>query len=285
MENEKKKINNKISQAIVTCPVHFNGAQRAAIRDAGEIAGLDVVRVLDEPRAAAFSYDKGEEKNLLVYDLGGSKFDVSIISLENGYYEILANKGDTHLGGEDFDQNIMKHLLSNFKKKTGKDASTDIKSLQKLRKASENAKHTLSTTSQATIEIENFFALVIKVLEDSKLKKSQIHEIVLVGGSTSIPKIQQILKDFFDGKEPNRSILSDEVVAYGAAVQEIRSQINYVRDDRNKRVIEFDEGLEMTIFKNYNLSCNDIKIITSSNDDSFSNPKFSSPFSYQIHFN
>ncbi|KAK5581895.1 hypothetical protein RB653_003475 [Dictyostelium firmibasis] len=242
-------LGKKVTHAVVTCPAYFNDAQRAATKDAGVIAGLEVLRVINEPTAAALAYgfkkEEGKEHNVLVYDLGGGTFDVSIVSLESGVYEVRATNGDTHLGGEDFDQNIMKHLLSIFKKKTGKDASQDKKALQKLRKASETAKRILSTSSQTSIEIENFYGgmdfievltrakfeelnmhlfkktlePVKKVLEDSKFKKSNINEIVLVGGSTRIPKIQQLLKDFFNGKEPNHSVHPDEAVAYGAAIQ------------------------------------------------------------------
>ncbi|KAN0055286.1 hypothetical protein ACTA71_008396 [Dictyostelium dimigraforme] len=247
-EVAESNLGKTITHAVVTCPAYFNDAQRAATKDAGEIAGLQILRVINEPTAASLSYGfekSSKEKNILVYDLGGGTFDVSVVSLEGDVYEVLATNGDTHLGGEDFDQNIMEHLLSIFKKKTGKDASSDKRALQKLRKASENAKRILSTSSQTVIEIENFYGgkdlietltrakfeelniqlfqntllPVKKVLDDSKLKKTQIDEIVLVGGSTRIPKIQQILKDFFNGKEPNRSVHPDEAVAFGAAIQ------------------------------------------------------------------
>ncbi|EFA80174.1 heat shock protein Hsp70 family protein [Heterostelium album PN500] len=237
-----------IKNAVITCPAYFNDAQRQATKDAGAIAGLNVLRVINEPTAAALAYgfkDISGEKNILVYDLGGGTFDVSMLTIENGVFEVLATSGDTHLGGEDFDQRIMKNMLSIFQKKTGKDASKDKKALQKLRRASENAKRALSTTTQTTLEIENFFGgedlietltrakfeelnmdlfkktlePVKRVLEDSGLKKNQIHEIVLVGGSTRIPKIQALLKDFFNGKEPNRGVHPDEAVANGAAVQ------------------------------------------------------------------
>eukprot|EP01133_Synstelium_polycarpum_P016771 gene16771-19944_t len=237
-----------VKNAVITCPAYFNDAQRQATKDAGQIAGLNVLRVINEPTAAALAYgfkDTGKEKNILVYDLGGGTFDVSVLTIDEGVFEVLATSGDTHLGGEDFDQRIMKHMLNLFQKKTGKDASKDKKAVQKLRRASENAKRALSTTHQTAFEIENFFEgkdlmetltrarfeelnndlfkktlePVKRVLEDSKLKKDQVHEIVLVGGSTRIPKIQQLLKDFFNGKEPNRGVHPDEAVAYGAAVQ------------------------------------------------------------------
>ncbi|KAK5577919.1 hypothetical protein RB653_002867 [Dictyostelium firmibasis] len=248
-EIAEANLGKTITHAVVTCPAYFNDAQRAATKDAGVIAGLEVLRVINEPTAAALAYGfdatSEKEKNILVYDLGGGTFDVSVLSIEDGVFEVRSTNGDTHLGGEDFDQRVMKHFLSVFQKKTGKDASKDKKSLQKLRRAAENAKRILSTSPQTQLEIENFFdgkdlietltrakfeelnmdlfkktlEPVRKVLEDAKFKKSQIHEVVLVGGSTRIPKIQQLLKDFFNGKEPNRGVHPDEAVAYGAAVQ------------------------------------------------------------------
>ncbi|KYQ90769.1 heat shock protein Hsp70 family protein [Tieghemostelium lacteum] len=247
-EIAEANLGRPIKYAVITCPAYFNDAQRQATKDAGQIAGLEVLRVINEPTAAALAFgfgDKGAEKNILVYDLGGGTFDVSVLTIEKGVFEVLSTNGDTHLGGEDFDQRVMKHFLSVFQKKTGKDASKDKKSLQKLRRAAENAKRALSTSHQTQIEIENFFDgkdlvetltrakfeelnmdlfkktldPVKKVLEDAKLKKSQIAEIVLVGGSTRIPKVQQLLKDFFNGKEPNRGVHPDEAVAHGAAVQ------------------------------------------------------------------
>ncbi|KAM9981672.1 hypothetical protein ACTFIY_003968 [Dictyostelium cf. discoideum] len=248
-EIAEASLGKPVTHAVVTCPAYFNDAQRAATKDAGVIAGLEVLRVINEPTAAALAYGfdatGDKEKNILVYDLGGGTFDVSVLSIEDGVFEVRSTNGDTHLGGEDFDQRVMKHFLTVFQKKTGKDASKDKKSLQKLRRAAENAKRILSTSPQTQLEIENFFDgkdlietltrakfeelnmdlfkktldPVKKVLEDAKFKKSQIHEVVLVGGSTRIPKIQQLLKDFFNGKEPNRGVHPDEAVAYGAAVQ------------------------------------------------------------------
>ncbi|KAF2068825.1 hypothetical protein CYY_009852 [Polysphondylium violaceum] len=237
-----------VTHAVITCPAYFNDAQRQATKDAGVIAGLKVLRVINEPTAAALAYgfgDKGNEKNVLVYDLGGGTFDVSVLTIDKGVFEVLSTNGDTHLGGEDFDQRVMKHFLSVFQKKTGKDASKDKKSLQKLRRAAENAKRALSSSHSTPFEIENFFGgedlmetltrakfeelnmdlfkktlePVKKVLQDAKLKKSEIDEIVLVGGSTRIPKVKQLLKDFFNGKEPSQGVNPDEAVAYGAAVQ------------------------------------------------------------------
>merc|ERR1711967_189452 len=202
---------------------------------------------INEPTAAAIAYglDKKAEQNILVYDLGGGTFDVSLLTIDNGVFEVVATNGDTHLGGEDFDQRVMQHFIKIFNKKHNKDMSKDKRAIQKLRREVEKAKRALSSTHQARIEIEALFdgvdfseALtrarfeeinndlfkktlgpVKQVLEDSGLKKSQIDEIVLVGGSTRIPKIQQLTKDFFNGKEPNRGINPDEAVAYGAAVQ------------------------------------------------------------------
>jgi len=237
-----------VKNAVVTVPAYFNDAQRQATKDAGRIAGLNVVRIINEPTAAAIAYgldQKGKEKNILVFDLGGGTFDVSVLTIDNGVFEVIATNGDTHLGGEDFDQRTMEYLLKQWKKKTGLDASTDKRAIGKLRRAVENAKKQLSTQHQARIEIESFFEgkdfsetlsrakfeelnmdlfkktliPLERVLKDAKLQKHEIDEVVLVGGSTRIPKVQQILKDFFNGKEPNKGVNPDEAVAYGAAVQ------------------------------------------------------------------
>merc|ERR1711937_121262 len=224
-----------------------NDAQRQSTKDAGTISGMNVLRIINEPTAAAIAYglDKKTEKNILVYDLGGGTFDVSLLTIDNGVFEVVATNGDTHLGGEDFDQRVMEHFIKVFNKKTGKDMSKDKRSLQKLRKEVEKTKRALSSTHQARLEIEALFdgedfseslnrarfeelcgdlfkntlGPVKQVLDDSGLKKNQIDEIVLVGGSTRIPKVQSLIKDFFNGKEPNRGINPDEAVAYGAAVQ------------------------------------------------------------------
>merc|ERR1719288_660168 len=209
---------------------------------------MTVMRIINEPTAAAIAYgmDKKEgEKNVLVFDLGGGTFDVSLLTIDNGVFEVVATNGDTHLGGEDFDQRVMQHFMKVFQKKHGKDMSKDKRAVQKLRREVEKAKRALSSTHQARLEIEALFdgvdfsetltrarfeeinndlfkntlGPVKQVLEDSGLKKNQIDEIVLVGGSTRIPKVQQLIKDFFNGKEPNRGINPDEAVAYGAAVQ------------------------------------------------------------------
>jgi len=241
-------LSKKVTHAVVTVPAYFNDAQRQATKDAGTIAGLTVMRIINEPTAAAIAYglDKKEgEKNILVFDLGGGTFDVSLLTIDNGVFEVVSTNGDTHLGGEDFDNRVMEHFMKLFKKKTGKDIRKDNRAVQKLRREVEKAKRTLSTEFNTRIEIESFFdgedfsetftrarfeelnidlfrntlKPVQKVLEDADLKKTDIDEIVLVGGSTRIPKVQQLVKEFFDGKEPSRGINPDEAVAYGAAVQ------------------------------------------------------------------
>jgi len=237
-----------VKHAVVTVPAYFNDAQRQATKDAGTISGLNVVRIINEPTAAAIAYGldkRGKEQNILVFDLGGGTFDVSILTIDGGVFEVIATNGDTHLGGEDFDHRVMDYLIKLFRKKTGKDPTPDLRALAKLRREVERAKRALSSVHQTTIEIEAFhdgidfsetltrakfeelnldlFKKTIdplkKVLEDAKLQKNEIQEVVLVGGSTRIPKVQQILKDFFNGKELNRGINPDEAVAYGAAVQ------------------------------------------------------------------
>jgi len=241
-------LGKKVTHAVVTVPAYFNDAQRQATKDAGVIAGLNVLRIINEPTAAAIAYGldkKDGEKNILVFDLGGGTFDVSILTIDNGVFEVVATNGDTHLGGEDFDNRVMEHFIKLFKKKSGKDIRKDNRAVQKLRREVEKAKRTLSTQLNTKIEIESFFdgedfsetltrarfeelnidlfrntlKPVQKVLEDAGLKKTDIQEIVLVGGSTRIPKVQQLVKEYFDGKEPSRGINPDEAVAYGAAVQ------------------------------------------------------------------
>lgn len=236
-----------VKNAVVTVPAYFNDAQRQATKDAGTIAGLNIVRIINEPTAAALAYglDKKTETSILVYDLGGGTFDVSILVIDNGVFEVFATAGNTHLGGEDFDQRVMDHYIKIFKKKNNVDLRTDKRAIQKLRKEVEVAKRNLSVVHSTQIEIENIIEgynfsetltrakfeelnddlfretlePVKKVLEDAKYEKDKIDEIVLVGGSTRIPKIQQIIKEFFGGKEPNRGINPDEAVAYGAAIQ------------------------------------------------------------------
>ncbi len=236
-----------VKHAIVTVPAYFNDSQRQATKDAGAIAGLDVLRIINEPSAAAIAYglEKKDEKNIVVFDLGGGTFDVSILTIDNGVFEVLATAGDTHLGGEDFDQRVTDHFTKSFKKKNNVDIKTDPRALQKLKSEIEKAKRDLSSVQQVKIFIEglmdgidfeetltrakfeelcsdlfkNTLKPVETVLSDSGLKRSEVDEIVLVGGSTRIPKVQQLIKDFFNGKEPNRGINPDEAVAYGAAVQ------------------------------------------------------------------
>ncbi|KAJ0988660.1 hypothetical protein J5N97_007016 [Dioscorea zingiberensis] len=247
-ETAESYLGRPVKDAVITVPAYFNDAQRQATKDAGTIAGLNVARIINEPTAAAIAYGldkKGEETNILVYDLGGGTFDVSILSIDNGVFEVLATSGDTHLGGEDFDHRVMDYFVKLIKKKYNKDISKDNKALGKLRRECERAKRALSSQHQVRVEIESLFdgvdfsetlsrarfeelnmdlfkktmEPVKKALEDAKLKKSDIHEIILVGGSTRIPKVQQLLKDMFDGKEPNKGVNPDEAVAYGAAVQ------------------------------------------------------------------
>merc|ERR1711871_1656275 len=237
-----------IANAVVTVPAYFNDAQRQATKDAGTISALNVMRIINEPTAAAIAYGldkKGGEKNILVFDLGGGTFDVTVLTIDNGVFEVVATNGDTHLGGEDFDQRVMKYFLKVFKRKHKKDMSKDKRSIQKLRREVERAKRALSSTSSARVEIESLFdgvdfsetltrarfeelnmdlfkktlGPVKKVMEDSSFKKNQIDEVVMVGGSTRIPKVQTLIKDFFNGKGPNKGINPDEAVAYGAAVQ------------------------------------------------------------------
>lgn len=241
-------LGSKVTHAVVTVPAYFNDAQRQATKDAGTIAGLNVLRIVNEPTAAAIAYglDKTDgEKQIIVYDLGGGTFDVSLLSIEGGVFEVLATAGDTHLGGEDFDFKIVRYLSKVFKKKHGIDVSSNIKAISKLKREAEKAKRTLSSQMSTRVEIDSFvdgidfsetlsrakfeelnidsFKRTLKpveqVLKDGGVKKSEIDDIVLVGGSTRIPKVQQLLEDFFDGKKASKGINPDEAVAYGAAVQ------------------------------------------------------------------
>lgn len=241
-------LGQEVKYAVITVPAYFNDAQRQATKDAGTISGLEVLRIINEPSAAAIAYglDKKQgEKNVIVFDLGGGTFDVSLLTIDNGVFEVVATSGDTHLGGEDFDQRLAEHLVKQFKKKHGVDIKSDARAFQKLRVEVEKAKRDLSSVLQVKIEIEGLIdgidfeeavtrarfeelcadlfkktlTPVQTVMDDSGFKKSEIDEIVLVGGSTRIPKVQQLIKDFFNGKEPNRGINPDEAVAYGAAVQ------------------------------------------------------------------
>merc|ERR1719198_108221 len=246
-ETAENYLGKEVKHAVITVPAYFNDAQRQSTKDAGVISGMNVLRIINEPTAAAIAYglDKKAEKNILVYDLGGGTFDVSLLTIDNGVFEVVATNGDTHLGGEDFDQRVMEYMMKIFKRKHKKDMSKDKRSIQKLRREVERAKRSLSSTAAARIEIEALFdgtdfsetltrarfeelnmdlfkktlGPVKKVMEDSSFKKTQIDEFVMVGGSTRIPKVQTLIKDFFNGKEPNKGINPDEAVAYGAAVQ------------------------------------------------------------------
>nr|ACI90341.1 HSP70-like protein [Philodina roseola] len=242
-------LGKKISEAVITVPAYFNDSQRQATKDAGVIAGLNVLRIINEPTAAAIAYGLDKkvtgERNILIFDLGGGTFDVSVLKIEEGIFEVKSTAGDTHLGGEDFDNRMVSHFVQEFKRKNNKDLSQNKRGLRRLRTACERAKRTLSSSSQASIEIDSlhegidFYSTITrarfeelcadlfrstlepveKALRDAKMDKASIHEIVLVGGSTRIPKVQKLLQDFFNGKELNKSINPDEAVAYGAAVQ------------------------------------------------------------------
>jgi len=241
-------LGKKITHAVVTVPAYFNDAQRQATKDAGTISGMTVMRIINEPTAAAIAYglDKKEgEKNILVFDLGGGTFDVSLLTIDNGVFEVVSTNGDTHLGGEDFDQRVVDHFVKLYKKKKGVDLRKDNRAVQKLRREVEKAKRALSSQHQVKLEIESLvdgedfsetltrarfeelnmdlfrgtLKPVQQVLQDADLGKNEIDEIVLVGGSTRIPKVQQLVKEFFNGKEPSRGINPDEAVAFGAAVQ------------------------------------------------------------------
>jgi len=243
-------LGSDIKDAVITVPAYFNDAQRQATKDAGMISGMNVLRIINEPTAAAIAYgldkkEKSGERNILIFDLGGGTFDVSILTIENGIFEVKSTAGDTHLGGEDFDNRLVNHFIQEFKRKYKKTLSDNKRALRRLRTACERAKRTLSSSTQASVEIDSLYdgvdfysAItrarfeelcadlfrgtldpVTKSLKDAKLDKGQIQEIVLVGGSTRIPKIQKLLTDFFNGKELNKAINPDEAVAYGAAVQ------------------------------------------------------------------
>nr|CAC83684.1 HSC70 protein [Ostrea edulis] len=252
-ETAEAYLGKTINNAVVTVPAYFNDSQRQATKGAGTISGLNVLRIINEPTAAAIAYGLDKkvgnqsqgERNVLIFDLGGGAFDVSILTIEDGIFEVKSTSGDTHLGGEDFDNRMVNHFIQEFKRKHKKDISENKRAVRRLRTACERAKETLSSSSQASIEIDSLFEgidfytsitrarfeelnadlfrgtmePVEKALRDAKLDKAQIHDIVLVGGTTRIPKIQKLLQDFFNGKELNKSINPDEAVAYGAAVQ------------------------------------------------------------------
>lgn len=248
-ETAEAYLGKKVSDAVITVPAYFNDSQRQATKDAGEISGLNVIRIINEPTAAAIAYglDKkdGKERKVLIFDLGGGTFDVSVLVMEAGIFEVKSTSGNTHLGGEDFDNKLVNHFIDEFKRKHRSDISKNKRAIRRLRTACERAKRTLSTSAQANIEIDSLhegidfytnitrarfedlcsdlfrstLAPVEKALKDAKLSKGSIDEIVLVGGSTRIPKVQKLLKEFFQGKELNKSINPDEAVAHGAAVQ------------------------------------------------------------------
>lgn len=249
-ETAESYLGEKVTDAVVTVPAYFNDAQRQATKDAGRIAGLNVKRIINEPTAAALAYglDKNlsSEKNVLIFDLGGGTFDVSILSIDDGsLFEVRSTAGDTHLGGEDFDNRMVQHFMKEFQRKHRKDISNNPRAVRRLLTACERAKRTLSSSAQANIEIDSLFEgidfytsitrarfeelcadlfrktmePVEQALRDAKMSKADIHEVVLVGGSTRIPKIQKLLEDFMGGKKLNKSINPDEAVAYGAAVQ------------------------------------------------------------------
>lgn len=231
-EVAETKLAKKVEKAVVTVPAYFNDNQRQATKDAGAIAGLNVLRIINEPTAAAIAYGLGsgktdKERNVLIYDLGGGTFDVSLLNIQGGVFTVKATAGDTHLGGQDFDTNLLEHFKKEFQRKTGKDLSNDPRALRRLRTACERAKRTLSNATQTSVEIDSLFdgedfnasvtrarfedlnaksfngtlEPVQQVLKDSGLEKTKVDEIVLVGGSTRIPRIQKLLSDFFDGKK------------------------------------------------------------------------------------
>jgi heat shock protein 5 len=240
-------LGEKVSHAVVTVPAYFNDAQRKATEDAGTIAGLKIARIINEPTAAAMAYglNKKNELNILVFDLGGGTFDVSVLTIEDGVFEVLSTNGDTHLGGEDFDNRIIDYFAKLYKKKHGKDCTKDAKSMGKLKREAEKAKRALSNQMSVRVEIESFhdgndfsetltrakfeelnmdlfkktIRPVERALKDAKLDKSKIDEIVLVGGSTRIPKVVEMIENYFNGKKASKGVNPDEAVAYGAAVQ------------------------------------------------------------------
>ena len=248
-ETAEAYLGKEVKHAVITVPAYFNDSQRQATKDAGLISGMNVMRIINEPTAAAIAYGlekKGSgERNILIYDLGGGTFDVSLLTIDDGIFEVKATAGDTHLGGEDFDNRLVSFCIQEFKRKHKKDPSDNPRALRRIRTACERAKRTLSSAAQTTIEVDSAYEgvdfyinitrakfeelnadlfrgtidPVDRVLRDSKIAKNAVHEIVLVGGSTRIPKVQSLLQEFFNGKELNKSINPDEAVAYGAAVQ------------------------------------------------------------------
>ena len=253
-ETAETKLGKEVKKAVITVPAYFNDSQRLSTKDAGAIAGLDVLRIINEPTAAAIAYGLGEasgekkdkkERTVLIFDLGGGTFDVSLLTIAGGVFNVKATAGDTHLGGEDFDNTLLEHFKAEFKRKNKLDIGDDARALRRLRSACERAKRTLSSVTQTTVEVDSLYQgtdfsasisrarfeeinavtfrstlePVEKVLKDAKIDKAKVEDIVLVGGSTRIPKIQSLVSDFFGGRQLNKSINPDEAVAYGAAVQ------------------------------------------------------------------
>ena len=268
-ETAESYIGKSVTSAVITVPAYFNDAQRQATKDAGIIAGLKVLRIINEPTAGAIAYgldkvDSEVEKNVLIYDLGGGTFDVTLLTIEGGIFEVKATAGDCHLGGEDFDTRLVMHFQNEFKRKHKKDLSSNARSVRRLRTACENVKKTLSSSTVANLEIDSLFEgldftssitrarfeelchdlfrktfePVEKVMKDSGISKSKVHEIVLIGGSTRIPKIQQQLIDYFNGKQLNKSINPDEAVAYGATVQ--AAILSGVKDSKVNDILLLD---------------------------------------------
>ena len=261
-------LNDEVKDVVITVPAYFNDSQRQATKDAGNIAGLNVIRIINEPTAAAMAYglntDTKKERNVLIYDYGGGTFDVSLLNIDDGVFEVLATCGDCHLGGEDIDNRLVKHFTNEFKRKHKKDLSVNSRAVKRLKVACERLKRTLSSSTQAQIELESLFEgidfysnmsrarfeeinsdlfrstlkPVENVLRDSKKSKSEIDDIVLVGGTTRIPKIQQLLSDYFNGKELCKSINPDEAVANGAAVQ--ASILSGVKSETTKDILLLD---------------------------------------------
>jgi L1 cell adhesion molecule like protein len=261
-------LGKEVKDAIITVPAYFNDSQRQATKDAGQISGINVLRIINEPTAAAIAYGLDKkfktERNVLIFDLGGGTFDVSLLSLEEGLFEVRATNGHTHLGGEDFDNRLVEFCAGEFRRKNNIDMKENPKALRRVRAACEKAKRALSASTQATVDIDalvdgkdlnititrakfeelcmDLFKKCIppldNVLKDSKMSKSDVHDVVLVGGSSRIPKVIQMVQEYFNGKEPNRSINPDEAIAYGAAVQ--AAVVNNVQDEEIKNLVILD---------------------------------------------
>ena len=304
-------LGEEVKEAVITVPAYFNDAQRQATKDAGTIAGLSVLRVINEPTAAALAFEDHagkkfkDEHNLLIFDLGGGTFDVSVLTVEGQFFEVRSTSGDTHLGGEDFDNRLVQYLAEEFKRKTKKDISGNQRALTRLRTACERAKRTLSNQMKADIELDalcdgvDFYTSVSRAkfeelcndlfltclkpveqaLNDAKMDKSQIHEVVLVGGSTKIPKVQSILQNFFAGKELSKGVNPDEAVAYGAAIQAYNLSTSTAKNSDEDRILLVDVaslslGIETAggivkpmIKRNTTLPANQKKTFTTYADD------------------